>query len=267
MSQIAPGWYKDPVDPTIQRYWDGEGWIGPPLPADAPTPAGPAPAAEQRPEPAGGPHPIQPQPRLPPGGQIPPDWVYPRRRPVQAPLPHGLPLASPGSRMVARLIDIAAVAGLALLANAWFLVQLARHLGQFYRELVTGAQEVNPELYSRINTLAFVITVVTAAVWLAYEVPALANSGQTPGKRILGIKVMRLEQTGRLGFGRALRRWWTLGLPTLLWTWCVGFVMQFADCLFVAIDRPLHQALHDKNANTVVVYIGRSSPNKPGGRS
>jgi uncharacterized RDD family membrane protein YckC len=189
-------------------------------------------------------------------------------------MPHGLPLASPGARMVARLIDIAAVAGLALVANAWFLFQLGRELGQLYQQMLVNTQQVSPELTSRINTLAFVVTLVTAAVWLAYEVPALANTGQTPGKRVLGIKVVRLDQDGKLGFGRALRRWWTLGLPTLLWTCCVGFVMQFVDCLFVAIDRPLHQALHDKNANTVVVHIGRppstktptGTPTKPGGK-
>ncbi|MCW2643103.1 MAG: transporter, partial [Dactylosporangium sp.] len=41
MSEIEPGWYKDPAEPTTQRYWDGEGWIGAPLPADASPPAGP----------------------------------------------------------------------------------------------------------------------------------------------------------------------------------------------------------------------------------
>ncbi|HEY9482572.1 MAG TPA: DUF2510 domain-containing protein, partial [Micromonosporaceae bacterium] len=38
MSEIASGWYKDPADPTTQRYWDGEVWIGDPLPADATPP-------------------------------------------------------------------------------------------------------------------------------------------------------------------------------------------------------------------------------------
>jgi uncharacterized RDD family membrane protein YckC len=180
-------------------------------------------------------------------------------------MPHGLPIASPGARLLARLIDIAAVGGLALVANSWFLYQLGRETVRFFEQ----APEVEAAVASRINTLLFVITLVTAAVWLAYEVPALANTGQTPGKRVLGIKVMRLEEGDRLGFGRALRRWWTLGLPTLLWTCGVGFVLQFVDCLFVVIDEPLNQALHDKNASTVVVHIGRpkklTKPSKPGG--
>ncbi|WP_344128429.1 DUF2510 domain-containing protein, partial [Luedemannella flava] len=45
MTNVSPGWYKDPADPTTQRYWDGEGWLGEPLPADATPPPGPPPAA------------------------------------------------------------------------------------------------------------------------------------------------------------------------------------------------------------------------------
>jgi uncharacterized RDD family membrane protein YckC len=182
-------------------------------------------------------------------------------------MPHGLPLATPGARLVARLIDIACVAGLALVANAWFLFQLGREIAALYADSYPIMQPLTEDDANRISTLLFVITLVTAAVWLAYEVPATANNGQTFGKRMLGIRVVRLEQDGRLGFGRALRRWWTLGLPTVLWTCCIGFVLQFVDCLFVAIDRPLHQALHDKSAHTVVVHVGRPTPTKPGGQS
>ena len=66
--------------------------------------------------------------------------------------------------------------------------------------------------------------------------------------------MVRLESDQPLGFGRSFRRWNTMGLPTLLWYCCgSGFILQLIDALFVAIDRPLHQALHDKSAHTVVV--------------
>jgi hypothetical protein len=70
---------------------------------------------------------------------------------------------------------------------------------------------------------------------------------------------MRMESGDRLGFGRAFTRWGRLGLPTLFW-WCygVGLMLQALDCLFVLIDRPLRQALHDKAAGTVVVQLGES---------
>lgn len=180
---------------------------------------------------------------------------------------HGLPLASPGARLVARLVDIAAVAGLALLANAWFLYQFVREFGPLWAEAARGATPViSDETGGKIQTLLLLISIVSAAVWLAYEVPATANTGQTLGKRLLGIKVMRVEAPDRIGFGRALGRWTTLGMPTLLWPCCgIGLILQFIDCLFVATDRPLHQALHDKRAQTVVVHIGRNSPEQPDG--
>ena len=93
--------------------------------------------------------------------------------------------------------------------------------------------------------------------------PASANSGQTLGKRLLGIKVVRLESEERLGFGRSLRRWSRLGLPTLLWPLLRrrACSCRLIDCLFVVIDRPLHQALHDKAAATVVVQV--PAPGRP----
>jgi uncharacterized RDD family membrane protein YckC len=109
-----------------------------------------------------------------------------------------------------------------------------------------------------VGTLVLMMIVVTTAVWFAYEVPSSANSGQTLGKRLMRIKVVRLEADERLGFGRAMRRWSRLGLPTLLWVcYGIGFILQLLDCLFVAIDRPLYQALHDKAAATVVVQVPR----------
>jgi uncharacterized RDD family membrane protein YckC len=49
MSSLPAGWYKDPADPETQRYWDGEGWLGKAIPADATPPEGPPPAEEPEP--------------------------------------------------------------------------------------------------------------------------------------------------------------------------------------------------------------------------
>jgi uncharacterized RDD family membrane protein YckC len=290
VSSVAPGWYKDPAEPTTQRYWDGEGWVGPALPLDVrppdepphPGPHGgsgpvrtsPTPRADTEPGPAvspdtagrpptGGSAPVGSAPpvpaHLPPGAPIPPEWVY--RRPAPPPMPHGLRLATPGARLVARLVDFAAILGLALMANAWFLYRLVRELPGVLEEASRGAE---PATANEVSTLIWVIALISAAVWLAYEVPAMASSGQTPGKRLLSIKVMRVESDERLGVGRALRRWSSLGLPTVLWPCCgVGLLMQLGDCLFVVLDRPLQQALHDRSAHTVVVQLARRGPARP----
>jgi uncharacterized RDD family membrane protein YckC len=116
-----------------------------------------------------------------------------------------------------------------------------------------------PAVPPELTNLGLIILFVTTAVWFAYEVPSTANSGQTIGKRLLGIRVMRMESVDRLGFGRSWRRWSRLGLPTLLW-WCcgIGLIIQLLDCFSVAVDLPLHQALHDKAAATVVVRTNRT---------
>lgn len=290
MTEIAPGWYKDPADPTTQRYWDGEGWIGAAIPADATPPAGPPP-----PEPVVAPaalapavEPGQPAPSAPwqvnrtgnppspggPGGPVfgPPAFGLPHQYAGAAqPRPHGLALAHVGSRFVARIVDALALLLLSAIANAWFAIQFWQEFGPYWAELWRRAAagetstEGMPVLSDSAGTLLLAMCIAVTAVWFAYEVPATANSGQTLGKRLLGIKVVRLESAQPLGFGRALRRWSRLGLPTLLWYCCgVGLLLQVVDCLFAAIDRPLHQAIHDKTAATVVVQVPNAAQ-LPGG--
>jgi uncharacterized RDD family membrane protein YckC len=196
--------------------------------------------------------------------------------PAPAPRPHGMPLAASGTRLLARLIDIFVVLLLNVLVNGWFVYEYVREVSPFYREVWNRWQQGDMSraglvFSDRAGNLQIVIVLLAAALWFAYEVPAVANTGQTLGKRLLGIRVIRLDNPQRLGFGRSFRRWNTMGLPTLLWCCGIGFLLQLVDALFVAIDRPLHQALHDKSALTVVVHVGRSpgpdTGDTPGGSS
>ncbi|WP_327006952.1 RDD family protein [Dactylosporangium sp. NBC_01737] len=306
----APGWYKDPVDQAVQRYWDGEGWIGDPIPADEVPPAGPPAVAPPPPPPPpamptaqagavilppgtpvppggfppgqlppgaivlppGTPLPpgLQPQGTLPPGGYptgavqvlLPPQALAAGQNPAK---PHGREVAPLGSRLLARLIDI----GVLLLINAavtgWFIYQwldemlpVSREWWRRFQANESTSDIVQPE---RAGTLQVVILILIAALWFAYEVPAIANTGQTLGKRLLKIKVMRMESEEPLGFGRSIRRWNPLGLSVLLWTCLVGFVLQFLDSISPVIDWPLHRAFHDRSAGTVVVRdVPPSSP-------
>lgn len=351
MSDIEPGWYKDPAEPTTQRYWDGEGWLGEPLPIDAVPPEGPPPTPPPPPPPApevppgpaspateaggaegpgtpagttwqpgppgapgsgwppgawppggawpptaawppGSPAPpgsatppggtptggmTQPGPRgaLPQGVVLPPGWQYAIPHPgllpgaFPTPRPHGLTLAHSGARLLARMIDIFVVLVLNLVVNGWFVYEYVREVSPVVREiwrrsLANNRSTEGLAFSDRASYLMIVIVVLAAALWFAYEVPAQANTGQTLGKRLTHIKVMRLESADQLGFRRAIRRWNTLGLPTLLWTcFGVGLLLQFVDCLWAALDRPLHQALHDKSAVTVVVFVGPPASDRP----
>ncbi|MDP9798194.1 putative RDD family membrane protein YckC [Catenuloplanes nepalensis] len=316
MSDIAPGWYKDPADPSTQRWWDGEGWLGAPLPADATPPDGPPPPepvpAPQAPSvtgvdgtpPArdGGPqgwpvgrtaappqqapaHPApgwpQGTPGAPPGwphGAPPPGWQpgYPPGYPppgwVPAPvLPHGMPLAGYGARFVARLIDLGVLTVLVLIANSWFLVQFFQEL-QVYLPLASeyvaatnrGENPVMPTASDRFSFLQLAMLVVTAMVWFAYEVPQIANSGQTLGKRLMGIKTIALEDGATPGFGRAFRRWNLYGTATLFWSCCgIGLLWQLLDGLSPLFDRHMQRAWHDRVAQTVVVQLPRNTTGAP----
>ncbi|ROO62747.1 uncharacterized protein DUF2510 [Micromonospora sp. Llam0] len=286
MTSISPGWYKDPADPTTQRYWDGGGWIGAPLPADATPPDGPppdeeptAPAEPTSPasassaapaEPEGEPppgYPAQSYPAAPPGypAAPPPGWAG-YRLPPPEPRPQGMALAPLGARLAARLIDIGAVLLLNIFINGWFVWQYVVETWPTFNEIWRRSladdrsTEGLPQVTERASGLQMVIILLAAAIWWAYEVPAVANTGQTLGKRLARLKVVPVEPGGKLGFARSFRRWNTLGLPTLLWICCVGFILQLIDCVYLLFDRPLRQALHDKSAQTVVVQLPPGVP-------
>jgi uncharacterized RDD family membrane protein YckC len=187
---------------------------------------------------------------------------------LAAPRPHGLMLAGAGSRLAARFVDVLLVAVLAAVANAWFAVEFwsaFRPVLDWFLAAVESGVQVDPNTIpassGRAANMLMAMAAVLTAVWFAYEVPATANSGQTVGKRLFGIKVMRLEADERLGFGRSFGRWLRMAWPTPFWFSCYGLpaILQAIDCLFVAIDRPLRRALHDRAALTVVVQVPRPS--------
>ncbi|WP_435205370.1 RDD family protein [Micromonospora sp. bgisy143] len=318
---VEPGWYLDPADPETRRYWDGEGWLGAPIPADATPPDGPpppepppvpvapagSPSAGTAPGwpphpgppahpghgpqavpppvwgpqggptgwgPHGGPPGYGPQ-GTPPGGYgpqgtppgwgpqgVPPGWApgWPGRPPE--PRPHGLRLAGYGRRLVARLIDFTVVLALNVLVNGWFVWRLVDELMPYWRETLRRAAEGNtstegmPPIGEQAALLEIVIPVIAAALWLAYEVPAMAGNGQTIGKRVMRIRAVPIIADQPLGFGRALARWTIPGMSTLLWP-CLGLglLIQLIDAASPLVDHPLRQAWHDKRAQTVVVEV------------
>src|SRR5262249_34518575 len=169
--------------------------------------------------------------------------------------------------------DIAAVAVISAVLTFYLVHQWLTETGPFwagfwrtFKAAASGEQASSvdtPSMTSRGQWLQLGILFLIMLIWLAYEVPFIANYGQTLGKRVMGIKVMRLESTDRLGVGRALRRWNSLGIAVLLWQCGVGFVLQFIDCLSPVFNRPLHLAIHDRAAATIVVRVGSELPAGP----
>ena len=179
--------------------------------------------------------------------------------PVQA-RPHGYALAGLGPRLVARLIDFLAVLLLNVVVNGWFVYQWAKEFVPMYRatfdQMANGGSAWDVQSNGRMDGLLWAILIVATLLWLAYEAPSIANSGQTLGKRLMRIKVVPLEHDKPLGFGRAFGRWARLGLWTPAWGCAgIGFVLQLIDCLSPVFDQQLHQAFHDKTARTVVIAL------------
>ncbi|MBN1171239.1 MAG: RDD family protein [Micromonosporaceae bacterium] len=280
---MAPGWYKDPADPVTQRYWDGEGWIAETAPSPAPPgerpPATGAIGIPMRPTP-GAPHGPADSTRQVTGsthgtvhhGLGPMPFPYPLpQASVALPRPHGLTLAPLSARFVARLIDILVVFALNVVVNGWLVVQYVQEylpvMRELYQRFLKGQSALDVQIPSRVTWLELAILGIAAALWFAYEVPSTAETGQTIGKRLMHIKVVRLESQDPVGIRRAWRRWNPLGLPSLFWCCCgFGFLLQGADLLAGVFDRPLHQAIHDKSAGTVVVQVSGPGdrPGTPG---
>jgi uncharacterized RDD family membrane protein YckC len=154
------------------------------------------------------------------------------------------------------LIDFGIVLGLSAVATGWLVYLFISDYAPLIDAIAHG-QENLPAVPSRASALYWVIPLIAMVVWLAYEVPTTARSGQTVGKRAVGIKVMAMESEEPLGGPRALRRWVPLGLPMLLWTCGLGFILQLMDSISPAWGGPLHMAMHDRSAQTVVVQVGR----------
>lgn len=144
-----------------------------------------------------------------------------------------LPKAGFWVRGVAFLVDLATVAVLALVGS--LLVWGAVEIG--------GAISSTPEVALEWlqTTAAMVLTVLIVP---GYFILFVGWRGQTPGKMLLGLKVIQV--TGEeVGYARALVRWLGEGLGLLLFG--IGFLM-------VAYSRR-KQGLHDTLAGTYVVRL------------
>lgn len=297
MTTIEPGWYPDPADPATQRYWDGGAWIGKPVPVDAEPPAEPEPV-DPEPEPLPAPRTdpsttdaVQtlpadrrygdgPPPRViqrVPGATQPPDTVPIRslgvtvgwitRHDIHRIL-GGRVLAHPGQRFVARIVDVLCMLALNAVVNGYFIYLFFKdsflpYMADVYNAGVEGSSvdprdvPVPPGWSSQLT----VVLIIALGLWFAYEVPATLNTGQTLGKRLMGIKVVSLAPVN-LGWGRLLLRWSYAALPLICFPF--GAVLWILDGIWCIRDQPFRQCLHDKSPGTAVVEVGsaKADPDK-----
>jgi uncharacterized RDD family membrane protein YckC len=206
-----------------------------PQPPERPGPAAPPqpPGGPQAPAAPGGP---QAPPAPPPGPQAPPSgWEQPIA--PQAPGWHGRPLASWGTRLAATLIDwlILLVPVLALVV-----IVAAIAIGNDTAGWVTGV-------------VAFLAYLVVACIYAPLVMARDgAHNGQTWGKQMLGIRVIR-DNGQPMGFGwGALREIGVKGLGVGIASSIIPLIPWFLNFFWPLWDDE-NRALHDMVASTHVV--------------
>jgi uncharacterized RDD family membrane protein YckC len=152
-----------------------------------------------------------------PARTTPGSWVAPE--PVIGPAP-GVEFAGHGARLVAYIVDT--------------LIQGILSLGLFVVSLIAAA--VFPPL-ALLGVLCWI------AIAIAYFPYYWATRGQTPGMKMMGIRVVRDADGGPITAGQAFLR--------LVGYWVSGFVL-YLGYIWIFIDHR-RRGWHDLIAGTVVV--------------
>jgi uncharacterized RDD family membrane protein YckC len=156
---------------------------------------------------------------------------------VQIPGLGTVKVATIGSRALARIIDS---------------VILYAIVGILYFVLVGGtaaATDGSDSSGGSIIAASFAFLGISVLITILYELVMIAIKGQTLGKMIMGIKVVRSSDGQVPGFGPAFMRWL---LPMIGSFLCyVGALLVYLSPLFDSSGRV--QGWHDKAANTLVI--------------
>lgn len=104
---------------------------------------------------------------------------------------------------------------------------------------------------TRSLALYFLLWLVSLA-WGGYNAYLNGTTGQSIGKKVVGLKVLG-EQTGQvIGAGMGIVRWL---IPAIIgFIPCIGFIFFIVDLLFPLWDSK-KQTLHDKAVKSVVVVV------------
>jgi uncharacterized RDD family membrane protein YckC len=205
----------------------------------SPVPAYPAPGAGYPPPPGGYSVPPTALPRYgyPSGGFRPPGPVG----------PGGTPLAEPWQRLVAYLLDSLIVGAVLLIP---VLLLFAALFAVFFTSIQAGSPPGAAEiLLLEVVGFAIILPLQIIASYV-YYVRMCHKTGQTVGKRVMKIRVVRAVDGGAIDLRVAKRRWIVQHVSAV-----VAFYFNLADALWLLWDQPYRQCLHDKCAETLVVQV------------
>lgn len=220
-------------------------WGAPTPPTPPPAPPAPPPAPGQWGAPTPPPAPWgTPASSPPPPGQA--GWGQPGafQQPAQpyqygVGLPHRADLAEPGTRIIARIID-------------WFIMLVV--LIPLYLILIGSASSIDSGVGSGLFFGgSFLLMLAVTVGQVLYEVAFIAVKGQTPGKMLMKVKVVR-DSDGQIpGWGPAFMRW----VPNLVnLVPCFGGILGLGLIIWALVNlfsNPKRQTPFDLAAGTVVI--------------
>ncbi|QQC89521.1 RDD family protein [Streptomyces alfalfae] len=151
----------------------------------------------------------------------------------QDPLAGMPPLADSGKRVFARIIDMILV-GIVVGLLSW--------------AFGTSEYDIDPD---EVNSgRSFGQSLLAAVLYIAYDTFMISRTGQTLGKKWLGMRVANLNDGATPSMQTALARAAVLWLPFAFCCACIWTAICGGWSFF---DKPYKQGLHDKAAKTVVV--------------
>jgi uncharacterized RDD family membrane protein YckC len=278
MSQQPSGWYDDPTDPDLLRYWDGVTWTTHTAPKKSPTISQSTIGMPQQtqepttPMPSGsGWHdrPVQGTPGYGQGGQQYPYGQqapqYPYQQAPQYPQApgaawmhagpttiDGVPLASWGRRFAAWIIDGIVIAIISGILINLFVPSYSQMIDDITRAIEgNNAQAMNTIIGESVGTV-FLVGLLSYIFASAYAIAFWVTTGQTIGKMALKISVRRVDRPGPLDIGTAIRRRLLQLLSVIPGVSGLYSIVLLLDGLWPLWDEK-RQTLHDKIASTQVV--------------
>lgn len=163
-------------------------------------------------------------------------------------------LADRGARLLAASIDELIVLG-AFAPMLFGAIPTRAELESMANDpmLLDTGQLTSQMLSGMLRGPGIALTVVALLIWCVITSWLVATNGQSIGKRLVGIKVVRTDGS-RASFARIfLLRNVVNGLPNLLPY--VGWLYQLADPLLIYQDS--RRCIHDLIADTTVVRCAR----------
>ena len=167
--------------------------------------------------------------------------------------PGGQPLADFGTRLLAVLIDSAIVTGIAMIVftPALFFFVFTRMDEIMATEPgVAPRPDVFGDFVGPLLLLEAGLILLLLVAYYVYYVEMMYRSGQTVGKKVVGIRVVPADPQRRLTRGMAAKRYLVENVAGTLVP-----LFVYLDGLWQLWDKPYQQTLHDKVAQTVVVKV------------